>query len=152
MAGLLTGFDPEAFRTSIRNTMIMGLPEPDELKPTFYFRSTYSYPPGTKLDPEGKPIDPRIQATATPASAPLQVPCAVEFSPDATNNEGLSGTFWTDRAMLTLLDTEYAQVEEAIEVDISGRRYLIQQMNPIGLGTVTVYQLQCFLKGTGGSE
>jgi hypothetical protein len=151
MAGELAGFDPDLFRTTIRNAMIMGLPEPTALQPTFYFRTTYSYPQGTVLDPEGKPIDPRIQATAK-ASAPVQVPCAVEFSPDTTNNEGLAGTFWTDRAMLTVLDTDYASIQEAIEVDLSGERYLIQRVKAIGLGTVTVYQMLCFLKGTGGSE
>lgn len=151
MAGDLSGFDPDVFRTNIRNTMIMGLPVPSELKPTFYFRDTYTYPGGTTLDPEGKPIDPRIQATATPAASPLQVPCAVEFAEDTTNNEGAVGTFWTDRAVLTLLDTEYAQVQDAVEVDLSGQRYLIQKVKAVGLSTVTIYQLQVFLKGTGGS-
>lgn len=149
---ILTGFDADGFRTNIRNTMIMGLPVPDNLKPTFYFRTTYSYPEDTVLDPEGKPIDPRVQATATPASPPVQVPCAVEFSPDTTNNEGPVGTFWSDRAMLTVLDTEYTQISNAVEVDLNGKRYLIQQMTAVGLGPVTVYQLQCFMKGTGGSE
>lgn len=152
MAGTLAGFDPDVFRTNIRNTMIMGLPEPDGLKPTFYFRTTFSYPPGTALDPEGKPIDPRVQATATAASVPVQVPCAIEYSPDTTNNESLAGTFWTDRALLTVLDTDYARIASAIEVDINGKRYMIQQMSAVGLGNVTIYQLQCFMKGTGGSE
>ncbi|HET6914976.1 MAG TPA: hypothetical protein VFH56_02690 [Acidimicrobiales bacterium] len=152
MAGTLSGFDPDSFRSTIQSTMTMGLPGPTNLQPTFYFRETYSYPQGTVLDPEGKPIDPRVQATATPAASPVQVPCAVEFSPDNSNNEGPVGTFWTDRAVLTLLDTDYATVATAVEVDINGQRYLIQQMSAIGLGPVTVYQLQCFMKGTGGSE
>jgi hypothetical protein len=152
MAGELAGFNADTFRTNIRNTMTMGLPNDPALQPTFYFRTTYTYPPDAVLDPEGKPLDPRIQATASTASPAVQVPCAVEFAPDSTNNEGLVGTFWSDRAVLTLLDTEYTQVKDAVEVDIAGRRYLIQQMNAIGLGTVTVYQLYCFMKGTGGSE
>lgn len=152
MAGELAGFDPDAFRTNIRDTMIMGLPNEERLKPTFYFRSTYVYPQGTVLDPEGKPIDPRVQATATPSSPPVQVPCAVEFSPDTTNNEGPAGTFWSDRAMLTVLDTDYADIDGAIEVDLAGERYLIQRIKAMGLGSVTIYQILCFLKGTGGSE
>lgn len=152
MAGDLAGFDADSFRTNIRNTMIMGLPSDTTLQPTFYFRTSYTYPTGTVLDPEGKPIDPRVQATASTSSSPVQVPCAVEFAPDNTNDEGLAGTFWSDRAVLTLLDDDYAQVKDAIEVDLSGRRYMIQQMNALGLGPVTVYQLYCFMKGTGGSE
>lgn len=152
MAGELAGFSADDFRVNIRNTMIMGLPDVDALKPTFYFRSTYTYPQGTVLDPEGKPVDPRVQATAIPASAPVQVPCAVEFSPDTTNNEGPAGTFWSDRALLTVLDADYAQISNAIEVDLNGKRYLIQQMSAVGMGPVTIYQLQCYMKGTGGSE
>lgn len=152
MAGDLAGFDQDAFRSIIQSTMTMGLPVPTNLQPTFYFEQTYSYPAGTVMDPEGKPIDPRVKATATATTDPVQVPCAVEFSTDDTNNEGPAGTFWTDRAVLTLLDVDYAKVAQAREVDLSGQRYLIQKMKAIGLGPVTVYQLQVFLKGTGGSE
>lgn len=149
MAGALAGFDAAAFRTAITNTMIMGLPGSGELQPTFYFRETLVYPAGTILDSEGKAIDPRIKPTATPVHAPVQVPCAVEMQTDNTNDSGQAGTFWTNRAMLTLLDVHYEQVKDAIEVDLSGRRYLIQQMTAVGLSTVTVFQLQCFRKGTG---
>jgi hypothetical protein len=148
MAGELAGFNPDLFRTNITNTMVMGLPVPDDLKPTFYFRSVSTYPDGTILDTSGKPIDPRIAPTTTPAKQPVQVPCAVEFAPDITDNENLGGTFWTNRATVTVLDTQWGQIEGAIEVDLSGRRYLIQQVFTVGLGLVTVYQLQCFVKGT----
>lgn len=146
MAGTLSGFDADAFRTNITNTMVMGLPNDDALKPTFYFRGTSVYPSGTKLDASGKPIDPRVQPTVT-VTDPLQVPCAVEYQLDTTNDQQLVGTLWTDRAIVTLLDTHYTQVQNAIEVDLSGKRYMIQQMTSVGLGTVTVYQLQCYIKG-----
>lgn len=147
MAGSLSGFDATAFRTNITNTMVMGLPNDDNLKPTFYFRETATYPSGTKVDATGKPIDPRVQPTLTPASDPVQVPCAVEFTLDNSNNSTLVGVMWTDRAVVTLLDTHYVLVKDAIEVDLSGKRYMIQQMTSVGLGPVTVYQLQCFIKG-----
>lgn len=147
MAGTLAGFDPAAFRTNITATMVMGLPNDNNLKPTFYFRETSSYPAGTRLDSSGKPIDPRISATVTPSHAPVQVPCAVEYQQDTSNNSTIVGTLWTDRAIVTLLDTHYAEIADAIEVDLSGKRYLIQQMTSVGLGTVTVYQLQCYIKG-----
>lgn len=151
MAGELTGFNPDTFRTNITATMVMGLSNDTELQPTFFFRSASTYPVGTVLDPEGRPIDPRVTPTLTPAFPPLKVPCAVEYMPDTTNNEGLAGTFWSNRAVLTMLDVQYAQVAEAIEVDLDGRRYLIQQMTSVGLGLVTVYMLQCYAKGTGDS-
>lgn len=150
MAGELAGFNPAAFRAQITATMTMGLPANTDEQPKFYFRSTAEFPAGTKLDPEGRPIDPRVKATVTHAVPPVQVPCAVEFSPDTTNDEGLAGTFWQTRAVVTLLDTQYQQVQDAIEVQLGGRRYNIAFLAPpIGLGPVTVYQLHCFPKGTG---
>lgn len=149
---ILAGFNATTFRDTIRNTMIMGLPNTTQQQPTFYFRSTATYPGGTRLDVDGRPIDPRIAPTLVYAHAPLKVPCAVEWGLDNANNEGLAGTFWSDRATITLLDTEYVQVKDAIEVDLAGRRFLIQKVIPLAIGTVDVYQLQVFLKGTGGSE
>lgn len=147
MAGTLSGFDADTFRTSITNTMVMGLPNDDTLKPTFYFRSTSTYPPGTKLDPSGKPIDARMRPTVT-SLPPVQVPCAVEYQQDTSNNESLVGTLWTDRATVTVLDIHYDTIKDAIEVELSGKRYMIQQMTSVGLGPVTVYQLQCYIKGS----
>lgn len=143
---ILQGFDPDAFRTNIANTMLMGLPVPDDEKPTFYFPVVLTYPENTLLDTEGKPIDPRIKPTRT-APDPVQIPCAVEFSTDTTNETGLAGTLWQTRATLTILDIHYAEVKEAIEVDLAGRRYLVQEMTNVGLGSVTVYTLTCFRKG-----
>jgi hypothetical protein len=143
---ILEGFDADEFRTNIANTMIMGLPVPLDERPTFYFPETLTYPEGTLLDTEGKPIDARIKPVRT-APDPVQIPCAVEFSPDTTNETGLVGNFWQTRAALTVLDIHYAKVREAIEVDLAGRRYLIQEMQNVGLGSVTVYTLICFRKG-----
>jgi hypothetical protein len=150
MSGDLAGFNADTFRTQITNTMIMGLPSDPALQPKFYFRSTSTYATGTLVDAEGKPIDPRIKPTATSAAAPVMVPCAVEFTPDNSNDEGLAGTFWATRAVLTLLDVHYTQVKDAIEVDLGGRRYLVSYLEPpVGLGPVTVYRLHCFPKGVG---
>lgn len=152
MAGAISGFDPDTFRTNITNTMTMGLPEDTDLQPTFFFRSTLAWPDGTVLDPDGRPIDPRVRPTITPLSASIKVPCAVDYALDTTNDEGLAGTFWSDRAVVTILDVHYAEVEDAIEVDLAGRRYSIQQVTAVGLGEVTVYTLQCYMKGTGSES
>lgn len=150
MAGELSGFDPDAFRSQITSTMVMGLPAKIDEQPKFYFRSSSAFPESAKLDSEGRPIDPRVRPTITQASPPIQVPCAVEFAPDTTNDQGLTGTFWQTRAVLTLLDIHYELVKDAIEVQLGGRRYNISFLAPpVGLGSVTVYQLHCFPKGTG---
>lgn len=147
MAGEIAGFDAALFRTNIRNTMVMGTPVPVAERPTFHFPpGRVVYPVGTKLDSEGRPIDPRIKGVAAPTT-PIQVACAVEFAADSTNNTQLAGTFWASRATITLLDTEYAQVQGAIEVDLAARRYIIQELAETGLGPVTVYTLLCFRKG-----
>lgn len=146
MAGILAGFDPDLFRTTIVNTMVMGENSDDALKPTFHFARTSTWPVGTILDAFGKPLDARVQAVVT-SRAPVQVPCAVEFAQDTTDNETLVGTFRQTRAVLTLLDEQYADVSAAIEVDIDGHRYSINDMHTVALGPVNVYQLLCFRKG-----
>jgi len=146
MAGTNPGFDAANFRTQIQNTMIMGLNSQSQLKPTFYFQSSSTYPAGTHLDGDGKPIDARIQATVT-SPDPVQVPAAVEFVGDSSNDEDLTGTYRQTRVLLTLLDTDYAQVDDAIEVDIDAHRYVINDVHTVGLFDVNVYQLACFRKG-----
>lgn len=143
---LLTGFDPDNFRTVISETMTMGLPVATELQPTFYFRPVKTYPHGTLLDTEGSPLDPRIQATVSTPD-PVQVPCAVEYTSSTTDEETWVGTFRTGRARLTLLDIHYEQIQDAIEVSLGGARYnIVFQEPPVGLGTVTVYFLHVFPK------
>lgn len=138
--------DAADFRTAIRDTMQMGVPQDSALRPTFYFPVTTSYPAGTILDSEGRPIDPRIQGTAHQKEAE-QPPCTVEYASDTTNQGGLVGTNWDGRAVITIFDIDYTLVADAIEVDLSGKRYMIQERTATGLGSCTVYQLLCFQKG-----
>lgn len=149
MANDLAGFDPDLFRSSIRDTMIMGLPQDEAERPTFYFPATgYSYPEGTLLDTEGRPIDPRIKGTPVQKAA-VQVPCAIETALDTSNGGGLF-THWDTRKQLTVLDVDYAGIADSTEVDLSKERYLIQEVTSVGLGPVTIYQLMCFRKGVKG--
>lgn len=151
MAGPIAGFDADQFRTSIHFAMNLGLPEDVSERPTFYFRQVKTYPTGTRVDTEGTPLDPRIKVTIT-APDPVQVPCAVEFQPTASDAEGLVGTFRNTHATLTLLDVDYEVIEDAIEVSLGNVRYNISyQSPPIGLGTATIYTLHCFPKSDGNS-
>ena len=147
MADPLIGFDPDVFRTNIHLAMQMGLPQKTEDRPTFFFREVRAFPPGTILDSEGSPLDPRIAPVVTETD-PVQVPCAVEFTADPSDNENLVGTFRDTKVTLTLLDVDYERVKDAIEVGIGRVRYNIGFMAPpLGLGQATVYQLHCFPKG-----
>lgn len=138
--------DAEDFRSAIRDTMQMGLPQDRGLRPTFHFPATITYPAGTILDSEGRPIDPRIKGAPNQKDA-KQPPCTVDYAPDTTNEGGLVGTNWDGRAVVTILDVDYELVADAIEVDLSAKRYLIQERTTVGLGSCTVYQLRCFQKG-----
>lgn len=127
--------------------MQLGLPQNVEDRPTFYFREVHTFPLGTLLDSEGTPLDPRIAAVVT-SPDPVQVPCAVEFAPDRTDNETIVGTFRDTKVTLTILDVDFALVQDAIEVAIGKKRYNISDIAPpLGMGTATVYQLLCFPKG-----
>lgn len=147
MADAIPGFDPAVFRKNIHFAMQLGLPQETKDRPTFYFRQTKTFPVGTVLDSEGTPLDPRIAPTVSgPAS--IQVPCAVEYKADRSDNEGLVGTFRDTSVTLTLLDVDFVKVKDAIEVAVGQVRYNIAQaFPPVGLGTATVYQLLCFPKG-----
>lgn len=149
MADAISGFDVDAFRTNIHFVMNLGLPQAEVDRPTFYFRQVKSYPPGTRVDTEGSPLDPRIEVTVT-SPDPVQVPCAVEFEPTTQDSEGLVGTFRNTRATLTVLDVDYELIKEAIEVSLGQVRYNISyQSPPVGLGPATVYTLHCFPKTDG---
>jgi len=147
MADTVPGLDPAVFREKITFAMNMGLPQNEADRPTFYFRSVKTYPPNTVLDSEGTPLDPRIAATVTTPD-PVQVPCAVEFQATRNDDESLVGTFRQVTATLTLLDTDWEQVKDAIEVALGGVRYNISYLEPpLGMGTVTIYRIHCFPKG-----
>lgn len=151
MADAISGFSVDQFRTNIHFAMNLGLPQDAADRPTFYFRPVKSYPVGTRVDSEGTPLDPRIEVTVT-SPDPVQVPCAVEFEPTSSDSEGLVGTFRNTRLTLTVLDVDYEQIKDAIEVGVGRVRYNVSyQSPPLGLGTATIYTLHCFPKSDGNA-
>lgn len=150
MANALAGFDPDNFRTQIRNTMIMGLPQTIAERPTFYSPAVTEwpthYPSGDPInfDDDGKPLDPSVRPVTHGGDVGIQVACAVEFKPTTGDTETIIGNFRDAAAVLTLLDTEYVIVAGCDTVDLGGVRYYINFIGPpLGLGPVTVYQLYC---------
>jgi hypothetical protein len=125
--------------------MVMGQPVEAQQQATFVWleRDVYaSEGPGSGSN------DP-YSWTATPtevvesAKQAVQVNCAVEFGFGAIAEEPM-GAFDASRATLTLLDEDWALVEGADQVLLSGITYLIEPPGAVafGLFDVTVYQLR----------
>jgi hypothetical protein len=129
----------------MRFAMTLGLPQASQQRPTFHFDKVESYPPGTSLDNSGKPFDPKVRPSIT-APPPVQVPCAVEFSAGAVRNpdEIPIGTVREVSAVITLLDEDFAKVEDAVMVTLGGDDYRISFAQSIGLFDITVHQFNCF--------
>lgn len=118
MAGSREGFDPEEFREGVRTAMNMGLPGEVSDRPTFHFKTTRTYPVGTRLNAEGEPFNPDTPIIIT-EPPPIQIPCAVEVG-TATRDEMPVGPFRQVKATITILDTEWPQVKDAYEVALGG--------------------------------
>ena len=145
MAGSDPRFNPVQFRDAITFAMNMGLPTDDSESATFHFRKTKQFPTGTRLDQDGNPLDPNVLPVVE-RPEPVKVPCAVEFSP-AGLDERPVGAFKPTKAVITILDVHWPQVQDAIEVELGGDRYVISYTEPpIGLFEVTVYRMVCFAR------
>lgn len=136
------GFNPAAFRDAIRFAMHMGLPNATEERATFRWTTVRTY---DTADPAGNPYD----YTATPATSvahdDVLIPVAVEFSArPAGSRDTAVGQFDSSRAVITVLDEDYALVEGADLVLLGGNTYEVEFVGPpLGLFDVTIYQLYC---------
>ena len=143
MAGTQDGFSASDFRTNIRFAMNMAFPNATAEQPTFKFEKTYTYPVGTKLDADGRPLDASVSASVSQPSD-VTVPVAVEIS-DARPDETPVGTRRKVKAVLTILDEDYDQVKTAHRVLLGGDEYIISHvLPPIGLFDATIYQMVCY--------
>jgi hypothetical protein len=121
MAGTNAAFDATQFRDGIHFAMQMGTPPDPAIAPVFVF------PPGAvtywkngvevidpALDRDGYPFDPEIKKVAVPAKR-VTVNCAVEYT-KADAEEIPVGSFRPIKAIVTLLDVDYAQVKGCREM------------------------------------
>ncbi len=142
VTGFGTGFDADAFRTAIKNTMKMGAPQDTTQRATFIWTTTKTY---SRSDSGGKPWTKDATVATTTTHAPVQVDVAVEFIPRSTLAGGTPiGNFETPRAIITVLDEDYTSIEGADKVLLGTNTYNIDFIAPpIGLFEVTVIQIHC---------
>lgn len=142
MAGTDSRFNATQFREAIRFAMRMGLPQSTSERVTFRWKTEKTY---SRHDAGGSPFDWTDTPTATSTQPDVQVAAAVEFSArPAGSRDTPIGQFDTARAVITVLDEEYAQVSSANQVVLNDSVYDIQMWGPpIGLFEVTVYQCFC---------
>lgn len=147
MAGSDPNFDAGAFRTAIRAAMLMGAPLDPSSQVTFIFDEQATYNPE---DPDHNPYD--YSSSATPvtdvARRTVQVPSAVQFATAVVEGTPM-GDFDATRAVLTLLDVDYALVANSSEVLIGNTHYVFDPPGwiPLGLFDVGVFQVHCSARG-----
>lgn len=136
------GFDAAAFRSAIRSTMEMGLPNATSERATFVWKEERTY---QKQDPGHNPYSWDATPTTDVTHAEVRIPVAVEFSArPAGSLDTVMGQFDTARAIITVLDVDYALIQGADYVKLGENLYIIDFVGPpMGLFEVTVYQLQC---------
>jgi hypothetical protein len=136
------GFNAAQFRDAIKFAMNMGLPNTVSERATFRWIPDYTY---SEADPGGTPYDLDAVPTATDAPEDVQVDCAVEFVSRASASGGTAvGDFDVARAIITVLDTDYASIEGCNQVVLGGDTYDVDFVAPpMGLFEVTIYQIYC---------
>ena len=152
MAGTDSRFNRARFEDAVRFAMRMGAPTRPEDRATFHFRTKRVYPSGTRLDQEGKPLNPSVSAEYVRPDPLMLEEVAIEFD-QATPDELPVGVRIPTRVTITLLDDEYQAIKEraeegneefAYEVEVGGDRYRIAYRTPpLALFDSGVHQLVC---------
>ena len=155
-------FPRARFEEGVKFAMRMGAPVRPEDRATFHFRRVRTYPSGTRLDQEGKPLNPSVSATyLAPADLVLQE-VAVEME-KATPAELPVGTRIPTRVVITMLEAQYQAIKAraatitvpgeapiatgesfAYEVSLGGDRYRIgYRVPPLALFDSGIQQIVC---------
>lgn len=142
-----SGFSAAAFKDAIRFAMNMGLPDTTSERLTFRWTPEKTF---ATSSPAGNPYDLTDAPTSTDSAADVLVDGAVEFVSRASLGDTSSiGSFENPRLVVTLLDDEYATITDDTlglpnQILVGGNTYNIDFVAPpIGLFSVTVYQIHC---------
>lgn len=147
MAGTNPLFDATAFEEGIRFAMRMGAPINPADRATFRFPRTTTYPEGTRLDREGRPLDPRVVRTEGTTRPDLQVDVAIEYGVPGNTDETPVGRFANGQVTVTLFQADYDQVKDAREIVIGQDTYIVAfHPPPLGLFNVGFQQIVAYAK------
>jgi hypothetical protein len=120
--------------------MQMGLSNTVALQPTFRWTKKSTYP---VQDPVNHPYDWTETPTTTIAPADVQVPCAVEYQ-ERSSEGTAAGAFDGTKAIITMLDTDYALIAGSDQVLLGGNVYDIDVVAPpVALFSVDIFTLYC---------
>lgn len=112
---------------------------------TFKLRRTPTYPPGTRLNDDGRPYDPTVKPTAgTDGFDEQVVRCSVVYRPivrvpNAPDEATWAGTRRDQSMAVTFKVADYARVEDADEATVNGIDYKVTEIVPDGLTEVQRY-------------
>lgn len=133
-------FPSDEFRSAILSTMVMGTPNRTEEKAQFFWETNKEY---QIQDRKNRPYS---LTAATPVEDntpdPVFATIAVEYIQRNPSGTAL-GEFDKARAVLTILDTEYANVEGADWVKLGGDEYDINYVVVEALFDVDVFTVHC---------
>lgn len=137
----LKGFSVDKFRQAITSAMEMGLPNAEEERLTFRWKTVKTF--NAQSDRSGVPFDLNATPATVTAKDDVQVPGAVEMTRIAPDGTPI-GQFDHPYAKITLLDIHWNPIKDPRpdEVLLGGNVYDISFVAPpFGLGEVTVYEL-----------
>lgn len=145
--GISASFDATAFQNAIKFAMQMGAPNVLAKQAVFVFKSTtrtYSKNGDPVVDPrldrDGVPLDPEVLVTEG-SERLVKVDAAIEIEP-ADPNEMPVGNFRPTKALVTLLDAEFALVDGCDELRYNGDRYAFgYEPGAFGLFNAGIHQL-----------
>lgn len=152
MAGSHGGFDSIAqppvdrIREALRRTMVLGLPETESERPTFYFERVNTW---DRFDSEGNPWDWTAAPVSSSQKAPVQPVCAYEFfSPLGRQgiHETEVGEFQPTTLVVTLLEDEFQEVSgfTYLTVGPGSQKWYFRYWRPAySIADMTVYQIHC---------
>lgn len=144
MAGSDARFNAEKFRTAIRFSMNMGLPNSLSERATFIWDTQMTFP---VADSSGKPFDFSASPSSTTTFTDVQIPVAIDFL--GRGGDALStriGEMNVPRIVLTVLDEDFESLTQhdvfANKVRLDDAVYKIDYVGPpVGLFDVTIYQV-----------
>lgn len=131
-------FNADEFRSAIRATMTMGLPNKVEERATFRWIVRKDW---AQEDSGGVPFDLTSTPTRVEEHPDVQIPIAWAFSARPAQSVSTEmGEFDLGRVEMTILDVDYELVRGAELVVLGGNIYEIAFVAPpVGLFDVTVY-------------